>query len=77
MTLERVSADSIHLIGCGLNAISADSIHLIGCGLSAVSDDSLHLILVLFNGVLNIPLSRCHGRSIIIQILCVCHALKD
>ena len=27
MTLERMTADSIHLIGCGFNAVSADSIH--------------------------------------------------
>ena len=39
-----ISADSIHLIGCGLNAVSADSIHLIWCGLNAVSADSIHLI---------------------------------
>ena len=50
MTLEGMTVDSIHLIGCGLNAISADSIHV-------------HLILVHFNGVLNISFSRCHGRS--------------
>ena len=64
MIWEGMTADSIQLIGCGLNAVSADSIHLIGCGLNAVSADSIHLILVHFNGVLNIPFSRCHGRSI-------------
>ena len=47
-----------------LEGMIADSIHLIGCGLNAVSADSIHLILVHFNGVLNIPFSRCHGRSI-------------
>ena len=52
--LNAVSADSIHLIGCGLNAVSVDSIHLTGCGLNAVNADSIHLI----------PFSRCHGRSV-------------
>ena len=42
--IRTISADSIHLIGCGLNAVSADSIHLIWCGLNAVSADSIHLI---------------------------------
>ena len=42
--LDAVSVDSIYLIGCGLNAVSADSIHLIGCGLDAVSVDSIYLI---------------------------------
>ena len=54
MTLEGMSADSIHLVGRGLNAVSADSIHLIGCGLNAINADSIHLI----------PFSRCHGRSV-------------
>ena len=44
MTLKGMKADSIHFIGCGLNAVSADSIHFIGCGLNAVSADSIHLI---------------------------------
>ena len=46
-----ISADSIHLIGCGLDAVSADSIHLIGCGLDAVSADSIHLIGCCLNAV--------------------------
>ena len=47
MIWEGMIADSIYLIGCGLNAVIADSIHLIGCGLNAVSDDSIHLTLAI------------------------------
>ena len=65
-----VSADSIHHIGCGLNAISADSIHHIGCGLNAVSADSIYLIGCGLNDICAVYLIRpiIHGNLLIVVI---------
>ena len=43
-TTTMISADSIHLIGCGLNTISTstlESIHLIGCGLNTIGTNAV------------------------------------